>query len=104
MEWGEVGVAALPARFAHRVDDKWYYNDDKAADNEYCNPSAWISCRDLCRRYKAQNKGEQGAAEAKTCDNPHCKVTTEAEWSLTVAHTVSENYCRSKEHHIHNKV
>lgn len=104
MERSKVCITTLPARFTHRVDDKRHDNDDNTARNEDCHPCLRISGRYLCRRYKAEHKGEQGAAETESGDNPHRKVTTQTERAIAVAHTVAKNDCRSKEHHIHNKV
>lgn len=104
MEWCKLSTTTLPARFTHCVDDKWDNNDNNTTDDKDCNPRLWIARRDLCWRDKAQNKGEQGATEAKTCDNPHRKVATEAEWTVAITHTVAQNNSRRKEHHIHYKV
>ena len=104
MEWGKVGVGTLPARFTHRVDDKWDNHDDNAADDKDCNPCGWATGRDLCRRDKTQDKGEQGSAEAKTRDNPHQRVAAEAEWAITTLHLIAQHYCRSEEQHIHYQV
>lgn len=104
MEWSKVCIAALPTRFTHCIDYQRYYNHYKTADNEYCNPSLRASCWDLCRRNKTEDKCQQRATETESGNNPHCKITTKAEWSVTALHLVPENNGCGKEHHIHYQI
>ena len=104
VEWCKLCIGTLPTRFAQSVDYKRHDDHNYTAHNKDCYPSSRIARRDLCRRDKAKDKRQQRATEAQACDNPHCKVTTKTEWAVGISHTIAQNNCRRKEHHIHYKV
>ena len=106
MERLEVSRCILPRRLTEGIDDERSYHHHDTADDQHRIPHGIATHGNLSRRDEAEDKGQQGAEEAQSADDPHQAVSlaTDAERTSHILHVVTQVDGCCKHHQIHNEV
>lgn len=101
--FGRFGI--LPGRFTRSVDDERGADYDDTADNQYGEPYRVAARRNLAGRDKAENEGQQGAAEAESGDEPDQAVAfSDPERALLFRHFVTQYDGRAEHQQVHDQI